>query len=443
MFKLMVALLSTQVLIYALDEPACAMAQAPAPLKMTLINVSTSGGERVHEQLRGILEENPNVQVFDDAEIKARLEDYALDLKILRKGDLRKKYKARIRRMLKTQGLEGLFLVDVYSRGRKLQLVVIGPEGAEIVDLERGVRNGQATNKQAIEVLQKAFAALGPEVLAYREAHPDPGAEATEPEEPEEPDPSEEELRAALEAAKRRAQGNLARKIDLGVGVFIGRRNMEVKEGDTPEDFRLEHGSPFVGVGVRADAIATTFSEGHAALGIGFFGAYSQFTTIFYDVDTNGKQELSSSFSRFGGELSYLRSLSPRFVLDGYAGAELISLTIAKNAFYTGNRYVMGRAGVGVGLRLGQEATLRPHVGVLPVFSADNSGGAFGSSPLSFGYEAGARLNFSLTESLFVQANYTFQYLAPTFPEPSAIIGVATSSTDLVHTGNLLFGLSL
>lgn len=443
MFKLVVALLSAQVVTYTLDAPASARAQAPAPLKMTLINVSTSGGERAHEQLRSILEENPNVQVFDDAEIKARLEDYALDLKILRKGDLRKKYKARIRRMLKAQGLEGLFLVDIYSRGSKLQLVVIGPEGAEIVDLERGVRNGQATNKQSIEILQKAFGALGPEVLAYRDANPDPSSEEPEEADPLEPDPSEEELRKELEAAKRRAQGNLSRKLDLGVGVFIGRRNMEVKEGDTAEDFRLEHGSPFVGVGVRGDAIATTFSEGHAALGVGVFGNYAQFTTIFYDMDTNGKQELSSSFSRFGAELSYIRSLSPRFLIDGYAGAELISLTIATNAFYTGNRYVMGRAGVGVGLRLGQDATLRPHVGILPVFSADNSGGAFGSSPLSFGYEAGARLNFSLTESFFVQANYTFQYLAPDFPEPSAVIGAPTSSTDLVHTGNLLFGLSL
>lgn len=433
-----VALLSAQIVLYQALEPDTAHAQAPEPLKMTFMNVSSSGGERAHEQLRSILETNPNVQVYDDADVVPRLDDYALSLKILRKGELRQKYRARIRRMLRAQGLEGLFLIDVYSRGRKMQIVVIGPDGVELLDVERAIKNGKPTDKQAIDVLQDGFGVLGPEVLAFREANP---AEEDTQDPPEEPDDAT--VNKALPSPDEPRLGSLKRRLELGVGVFVGRRQMEVKEGDTPQDFKLQHGSPFVGASVRVDGIATSLSQGQAALSLSFFGSYAQFTTIFFDNDTNAKQELSSSFSRVGAEAGYLRELSAKFLLDGYAGAEVISLTIAKNAFYTGNRYVMARAGAGLGIRLGDETTLRPHVGILPVFTADNSGGAFGASPFSLGYEAGVRLSFSLTESLFVQANYAFQYLAPEFPEPSAIIGVPTSSSDLVHTGNLLIGLSL
>ena len=419
--------------------PAAVYAQAPEPLRMTLFNASLSGGERVHEQLKDLLAENPNVQLIEDEDLAPKLEDYALSMKLLRKGDQRQKHQSRLRRMLRAQSLEGFFVVDVFSRGRKLQVVVIGPDGQELADIQRALQGGKLSRKEALEVLQEAFGALGPEVLAYREANPASPAQADSP---GDPTPGDDQLQAQLAPPSAAAQ-TLERGLELGVGVFVGRRDMSTTQGDSPQDFRLQHSSPFVGAGARVDALALTFEQGQAALGVSLFGAYAQFKTIFYDVDTNLRQELSSSFSRVGAEALYQRAFGPRFLGDLYAGAELISLTIARNAFYTGNRYASGRAGLGLGLRLGDEARLRVHGGLLPVFSADNSGGAFGPSPLSVGLEAGARFSFALTERLFVQINYTFERLTPEYPEPTATIGVPTSSSDLLHTGHLMLGLSL
>lgn len=415
-----------------------AHAQDKSPLKMTMLNVSEGGGGKSHKKIKNVLLDNDNVRYVDEDRISGRLDRYAMNMKVLRKSELRQRFKSRIKRMLKKEGLEGIFLLDVYNRGRKLQLVVIGPEGDELANLKRKIRGGVISNDQTYSLLNKAFRALGPAVLKARK-----NEAADVPDEPKKTTKKKRTGDIEKKDEPPAQPGELARGLELGVGVFVGRRAMEVKEGDGPNDFRLEHGSPFVGAGLRLDAIATTFSDNTAALGVTLFGAYAQFSTIFFDQDTNERQELSSTFTRVGAELKYINGFSPKFLLDVYGGAELISLTIAPNAFYTGNRYISARAGLGLNFKFGEDALLRAHGGVLPVFSADNSGGAFGQSPLSFGYEAGARLNFNISESFFVQLNYTFQLLQPEYPEPSEPIGVATQSTDIMHTGNVLFGLAL
>lgn len=431
-------ILSSVLGLVSLSATSTAFAQDKSPLKMTMLNVSEGGGAKSHKKIKNVLLDNDNVRYVDEDRLSGRLDRYSVSLKLLRKTELRDRFQKRLGRMIKKEGLEGLFLVDVYNRGRKFQLVVLGPDGEELANITRKIRGGVISNSQSFKVLNTAFRALGPKVLASRNRAA-AEEESKKVQKPKKSTDGNVADKTELPAKK----GDLERGLELGVGVFVGRRAMEVKEGDGPNDFKLEHGSPFVGAGLRLDAIAASFSDGKAALGITAFGAYAQFSTIFFDQDTNERQELSSAFTRVGAELRYMNALTAKFILDLYGGAELLSLTIAPNSFYTGNRYISGRAGIGANFRFGDDALLRGHAGVVPVFSADNSGGAFGKSPTSIGYEAGARLNFNISDSFFVQLNYTFQLLQPEYPEPSAPIDVPTESTDVMHTGNVLFGLSL
>lgn len=414
-----------------------------------MLNVSEKGASKAHRKIKVVLDENENIEYKSDRAILSRLDDYALNQKILQKSTLRDKFRKRIKRMMAQEKLEGMFLVDVYGRGRKLQLIVIGPDGRQLDDFKMGVRSGKPSSDQVIALLNDAFSVLGPEVLKARE-----DAEPEEPEEPEEPKPpkndaprenTDGQVSQGIDP-KKGAEARVKKAVNISVGLFAGRRNLEAVETN-PENpnapFGLRHDSPYVGVGGDLDAVILSLGDGEAALGLSLYGSYAQFTTIFFQKDTNERLELSSTFSIAGGALKYIRSLSERFNFDAYAGAQLMSLTVDPNSNYTGNRYVSGRVGLGVGVQLSEDAKLHAHGGALPVFVADNSGGAFGDSPLSLGYEAGANFTFHLTQSFFLSAHYTFQFLQPDYPEPMSPVVRPSSSTDVFHNGGLMIGLTI
>ena len=412
-----------------------------------MLNVSEKGASKAHRKIKDVLSENENVEYKNDRKLIARLDDYALNTKILQKGSLRKKFRKRIRRMLKEEELEGLFLVDVYGRGRKLQLIVIGPDGSELDDFKMGVRAGKPSSDQVFTLLNDAFSTLGPEVLKAREEaqEPDEPEEPEEPEEKEDPEGTDGDVSQNMDP-KGNSDAKVKKAVNISAGLFAGRRSLEAVE-TVPENpsapFGLRHGSPYVGVGGDLDAVILLLSEGEAALGLSLYGSYAQFTTIFFQADTNERMELASTYSIAGGAVKYIRSLSPRFSFDAYGGAQLMSLTVEPNSNYTGNRYVSGRVGVGLGIQLSEDAKLHAHGGALPVFVADNSGGAFGTSPLSLGYEAGAMFSFHFTPSFFISAEYNFQLLQPEYPEPVSSGIRPSSSTDVFHNGGLRVGFTI
>ncbi len=443
-WRLLGAMLMAGVLSVCMGS-APAQAQALRPLRMTLINVAGGDGRLIEEQLRRILVSNENLALLDAASVAASLERYELSGRALAKSALRKQSQERIGELMQGLDLEGMLLLDVYGRGKKAQLVVIGPSGRELSNAEMSLkRANRMSDEQVVELLRDAFGVLGPAVLAHRaRAVPAPvrdaqsagvtselasGAEVQEPQ----PEPKE-------------ASGEgIARVLELSIGLAVGRRSIQIKQGEQPEDYRLNHASPFLGAGLRLSGVPWVFNEaGTSALGLAVFGAYAPFSTSFFDADTGDRLELSSAYTRMGAEAQYLRELSARFMLDLYGGIDLMSVTIAPNAYYTGNRYLTARAGVGMTARLGADAALRLHGGVLPMLDANNSGGLFGESPFSVGYEAGAQLSFNLLDDVFLQAHYTFQFLTPSYPDPNPPITVATSSQDMLHTGGLMVGLRL
>ncbi len=424
----------------ALCTPSLASAQDEerAALELVVLDVAKSGGSSATKALRRELRALDSVNLGDSSAIQDELGNFDLDRASLRKSSVRRKYGNRIFRLMRANGIEGLLLVDVYSKGRKVQLVVIGPDGEELTDVKRSARRGKIGKDAARSMLRSAFKKLGPAVLAYREELSErtddtPIDSALDP----------DGVGAAVkdEVPKPTPRTTLTPGVNIALGGFVGRRGLEVLEGTDPNDFRLVHASPFVGAGARVDAIAWT--EGSSALGITLTGAYAPFTTLSANPDGETTRELASSVLRVGGQVSYIRALGARAIVDVWGGGEFTSLTIASNEFYTGSQYGYARAGLGFEYTFNTDASARAHAGVLPTFTASNSGEAFGTSPFSLGYEAGLALALSLTENIFFRLDYTFQLYSPEYPEPLPPITAATSSTDIFNTGNVLIGFSL
>ena len=435
--------LTTALACVTIAAPTEARAQDEerSPLKLVVLNVAQKGGSPAVKAIARELEDNDAVELLDSEDVTIALRDFDLDESSLRKSSTRRKYSNRIYRLMRAQGIEGLLLVDVYSKGRKVQLVVIGPEGDELTDLKESTKRGRLSKSEARGMLRGAFQELGPAVLEFRENQ---AAIAETPEDSEDPFDASSEGGAGVEDKATRdpdAGSALETATRIGLGVFLGRRGLDVREGDATDDFRLTHASPFVGAGARIDLVP--YVGGDNAFGVTLTGAYAPFVTIFGNAEDGTTEELSSAHIRVGGQLSYLRALGARSVLDVWGGAEYSSISIAANPFYTGNQYVYGRAGLGFTYRFNADASVRAHAGALPTFSADNSGGAFGPSPFSLGYEGGASLALSLSENIFFRLDYTFQLLSPDYPEPVAPITAQTRSTDIFNTGNVLVGFTL
>jgi hypothetical protein len=428
-------------------EAAPVMAQEQAPLRLALINVSGKDGRRAYEEFEEILRSSPDIQLTRGAKLEDRLEQYDLSEKILRKGDLRERHKRDFIKLMRAENLEALMIIDVYNKKRKLQVVAIGPMGEELADVQENITRGTPSRKQVVGVLKESFGKVVPAVKAFRDR---PAEEPTEERDPEivtgqtgAGEGNEDGATLREEAARRvRDEHGLEPGANASVGAFFGRRAMDLEEVNAPNGYTLQHSSPFIGIAARLDGIFTTFGAGDSAIGGNVFVAYAPFTTVFSTMSGQPPQELASSFLRLGGELEYTKVLTSRLRLNVFGGLDRVGLTIAQNNFYTGSTYLNARLGAGVVFRFGPDAYLRAHGAALPVLSNDNSGGTFGDSPFSWGFEGGALLRFTIINDVFIQLQYTYQRFSPEFPNPKADIGVATTSVDQYHTGSLQVGMS-
>ncbi len=431
-----------------------ASAQDFKPVRVALINVAGKDGAQIAAKLLKQLEANEKVELVDASKVGARMKELDLTQRTLAKGSLREKNQPKLAELMQESRLEGLLLLDVYGRGKKAQVVMIGPSGRELADDETKLKRArQATDAQVLNMLRASFGPLVPVVNAHREeqARAQAALAQAQAETPRlEEAPSDEasgeagEVTQTLEPGERPSTGHIRHRMALSAGVAMGQRTLALKQGDGPDDYSLDHSSPFIGGEARIEALPLVFGEDESnALGVSMFGAYAPFSTLTLDPVTGEEAPLSSAFARFGMEAMYVRALGSRVLIDLFAGFELMSVNIAPNDYYTGNRYVMGRGGLGVTGRLSDAFALRVHGSALPLLDANNSAGAFGESPRSLGYEAGARLSFDVLDDVFIQGHYQLQRLTPAYPDPNPPITAATTSQDVFHTGGLVIGLRL
>lgn len=427
------------------------------PLRLAFINASQKGGGDAYDSLLEFLEASDDIKVKDSEKIWDAAEEEGIARKDFRNSKRRASSAKEFRRVMKSLDIEAIMILDVFSKNKKLQLVVIGPDGKEVADVRENIKRGKITKAQAKSILKESFAELVPQVRDFREAggwaavkddakKVEPIEEEEEEEEvsEEEEDTTDEEIGEDDASLKQKAvaaqssEYGLEPGFALRFGALMGSRafSMESENG-----FKLDHKSPFVGVAGRLESVLTTFSGGSAAMSAAVFGGYAPFTTLF-----DGSEEFASAYGRLGAELAFIKAFSETVMLDVFAGAEAWSITIDQNPYYTGNRYLSGRLGAYLTYAAGP-LVIGAGAGVLPAFDINNSDGAFGTSDLTLGIEGQAGLSFQVTDAIDASIGYMFTSISPEYPEP-VVIGTADdpdpiSSTDTIHSAMLTLGYRL
>lgn len=418
-------------------------AYAQDPLEIVFIDVATKGSESVYETIHDILVESDDVTLTEQSKLWVAADRLGLDTEDFRASSKRERHREEFAKLIRELGVESIVLLDVYSRGRKAQLVFLGPDGEEVADVKRSIQRASIERSTALGMLKEGFGPLIPRITRWREkqaklraarereererAARESDGEAGDEEQEEETDSGEDDV--------------LERDLIIEVGALLGRRSVDI---ETEGGFRLTHASPFLGVAAEVGGLFVTFSEG--ALGLGLRGtfAYAPFTTLFTDPETGTMQEFGSSFLRTGAVLE-LRGVAARGLeLGGYLGAEVMNVSVDQNAFYTGNQYVYARLGAEADYALTERANVGVGAGLLPLFSAITSAGAYGGGSFALGFEAQARVSIDLTDSLFLGVRYRLGYLAPDYPEPDpGVLDDPASTRDIAHTGRVVLGIDL
>lgn len=418
------------------------------PLRLTMLNAAAKGGASAHTTLNDFLKKSDDISTTSQDDVwKYAADELGLEEKDFRSSSLRDGNEANFVTIMKDLNLEALLIVDVFSKGRKFQLVAIGPDGKEIADIRRDVTRGRLTKDDAKGVLKDTFKELVPAVRDFRDAGGwDAVAEAPEEEEEEEvsllPEEDEEEEAGDEEASikdkvinKRKGKyPGIQPGARLQLGLLAGKRDLSMS---ADSGFELTHSSPFVGFGGRVDLIFAQFGE-NSAVGASILGGYAPFTTIFAESET-----FASQYARLGAEIRYLRAFSAELTLNVFGGGEATSITIDQNPFYTGHRYIMARVGAGVMYQVGP-VLLELAGAILPVFGVNNSAGAFGETEgLSLAFEPMGALSFDLSEDLSATLRYSGQIYSVTYPSAVVLGGQEVGSSDIIHTGLIAIGYGL
>jgi hypothetical protein len=423
------------------------------PLRLAFINASQKGGGDAHETLLEFLDASDDIKVKDSDKIWDAAEEEGVSRKDFRNSKRRDSSAREFRRVMKSLNIEAIMILDVFSKGKKLQLVVIGPSGKTIADVRENIKRGKVSKAESKTILKEAFAELVPQVRDFRDAggwdavddeprKEDPVEEPDE-EDPDEEDPDEEDPDSSTSlkdsaVASNNGDFGLEPGFTFRFGALVGSRSFTM---ESEGGFKLDHKSPFVGVTGRLDATLSVFSDGSSAIGASVFGGYAPFTTLF-----DGTEEFASDYGRLGAELVFKKAFSDQVLLDIFGGAEVWSITIDKNPFYTGNRYLSARLGGFLSYTAGP-LVIGGGAGLLPTFDINNSDGAFGATDLAFGIEGQAAMSFQVTDSIDARIGYTFTTISPEYPEPK-VIGTPDapdpiSSTDTIHSGMVTLGYRL
>ena len=116
---------------------------AQDPLKVVLVDVSKKGGKKVYKTFDGLLDASDDIETRSSKKFLNAAEEEGLEKADLRKGKTRDKSAKEFRTIMKEIDAEAILLLDVFSKGKKAQMVVIGPDGSEAADVRRNIKKGR------------------------------------------------------------------------------------------------------------------------------------------------------------------------------------------------------------------------------------------------------------------------------------------------------------
>lgn len=426
-------LLAVLVLTSALTGMARPAASQPEePLKMTFVDATPEQSAKIYEKLRAIISQSDDIDFTNPDQFMSEARRFDLSLEVFASSGQRTGRQELIRRAMQANDLES---VVVYKRtGDELHLIVLGPRGSELEHFRSPVRRPEISDKQAVAVLEKIFKVLVPEVRSFRKQQEDlagddqasarrPSGGAAE---------SDSEIRERVIAEHKHAHGNLQQKATISLAPMFGRRALSIS---TDGGFTLAHSTPFVGGRAKIDAVLGLMNSDTAAFGGTVYGEYAPFSTQFGPSGNT----FPGTYFRAGTRLRYLAGLSPKFILFGQMGGEILDLAIASNETYVGSRYISITAGVGGIYQIDEIGDITIEVDGLPTVMTDTNDGAFGSGAFSVGVNPSAQFTLRKLSPWVFSATYDFILYSPTHPNPT-LYDTPASGADSVHVGGISAG---
>jgi hypothetical protein len=401
------------------------------PLRMGLLEVSKKENTRAYRTFRGVVESAKNVDIVSSSELLGEADAVGLTAAILRSSRKRVERREQIQEWMEGLGLEALILVDVFSRGRKFQAVVFGPDGQPIVDVRRKIKRWKLPKSKAKALLRDVFRQLVPAVRESRAARL--AAEADS--ESDNSDNSNEDSmvfdEADLdeeEASDETDDASLNYLVD--VGLLAGSRSLLTSSQD---GLQIAHDTPLLGAAISGEVVLPRLLGDATTLTVNVGLDVAPFATIF-----EGTFQYASLFLRYGagvrGDYALTDTLSAGLCL----GVSVLQLTIDANPVYTGSRYMHGR----IGGRLGYAAndlSVAAHVVGLPVFETVDSNGVYGAPGFYFGVELGGEVRYQITSMFFFRAVYSLNHFGPSYAERSDPV----TSSDTLHLLTIGGGVAL
>lgn len=435
------SILVEQPAAYAQDDE-----QEEAPYQIGVLDVSkkTSLSKKPKAKIVDLLARANGVSVDVDT-FAVAAEDVGLDITELRSSDGREANKDKVAKTLKRAKLDVLLIIDVYKKGKSLQVLMLGGDGEEIYESKNTLRKKSTLKEeQAKGILKDAFTNAVPAIQAQREAEVEREAEEAQRQ--------KEEEEAARKAAASKGdskddddddtfddekpssgEGPLDGGITLGIGPFFGLRGLVFQTGN----IEIENANPLVGGGTKLLAFKS-LGGGKMHVGLDADLAWAPFGSKSTDA-TGQEVSLSGNYVRGGGVLKFAYALADMFALGLHAGADVFSFTLDPNDLYTGHRYIWARAGLDILLIPTPDFHLGLHASALPVLSVVTADGAYGEAQSTVGLEAGATLGVDLSDMFGVLVDYRYTSVNVDYLTAQ---DTTNTSADGMHSGMLMLSIS-
>ena len=425
------------------------------PFKIGVLDVSKSSSESKAPvaRIKDLLERANGVEL-DETSFQEAAKSVGLTEEELRSGDSRDEKRAEIGQAVKDAGLDVVILIDVYKKGKIVQVLMLGNEGQKIYESKNNLRKRSSLPEdKAKEILRDAFSEGVPAINKQREEEKQRQEELARKKAEEEAakqneanaggdvdefgDPiggGDEGGDSADEGDEdEEMAGPLGDEIVLSVGGFFGVRGMVFQI----DNIEVENTNPLIGAGARL-LLFKGLSGGKMHVGLDADIAWAPFGSR--SLDEMGQEvTINGTFMRGGGAAKFAYALADTFALGVHAGADIYAATLDPNDLYTGHRYIWARVGADILLLPTDTFTLGIHGSALPVLKAETSGGAYGEGDSGFGFEAGATLGLKLSDSPGVLGTYRYTNINISSYSGSEFFTEDTTikSQDAMHSGML------
>lgn len=420
-------------------RPASAPAAEPAPVRIVAVQTDADDSSSLRDTLAEALDRRDDIELVSSATLLDESDELGIDKEDYRKGSRREDLVDDFAKVLDRAGADAMFLVDMISGGDRVQLVVIGPGGAERADI-RAARAEAASDVESV-LIEPALEALPAELFEAQQQVDSEAPDDTSGQDDESNERAaarqegEDEASSPEKPPSAGAQPPPARAaFELNAGAFFGRRSFSASSS---VDYALTTVVPLVGARIALGARLAQWANRRSRLRIAANGAWAPYSVQFGAFNQTFDEKGTHISGRL--ELVYLQALSRALSARVAAGGDAISDTVEPNPVFTGSRYTNARLTVGTIIHPDDVIELMLSGGVMPIITAETSGDSYGDSNAGLGYTAHASLMLSLADNLQLNAQYDLRVYSTTFPEPK-VIDASIQTNEVFHSG--IFGLT-